>query len=1392
MAQTSVEHVVEDTKVEVVVSGPAEAIRKLDERHPAGVRVVDADTVLGRDRESSPEFSEAQVLWLGWPDPEITGLEWVRDRLWVLVDHADLASLQARRGPEIMEQIARTTHVRGVIALGPDGLDYLSRRAPGRAVSIYGLDAGASLDDAVAQVRAVRRSEDTPTLLLHRPNRFRISSGDPIDRPAAVIHELCEAVEQLDGSPADAVHLLGAPDGQRENGRIRPRNAAWHLASAAQAHGDSVLMTDDLDVAVTLAGYKSLNARLWLILDRDATTRLADPETPDHDDLSRAVRLVVAKGGSVVVCDPRLREMLRDVPDVGRRVLVAGQDGMLDLAQAGDLARAAGRYRPLREECTVLLAGHDFKFAGELVEVLGSIEGARITYDKWEFQHRHSVKQSDQALRGADVILCEFASHNAVWYSWHKLPGQRLVVHFHGYELFQDWVRDINVANVDVFVFVSEFYRDRVIGELGWPREKTAVIPNMVDPSDLDRPKTEDARFHLAVVGIVPILKRPDRGLDLLERLLQDDDRYVLHIRGRNPWEYQWMWRDPVVRDAYEGFYERLAENPRLLLHVSFDAFGADMGRWFRRIGWTLSPSYRETFHLAPVEGMVGGAVPIVWDRAGAAEIFGARWVHGSTEDAARFILRANSTPERYRKDSEAARRAAHRYSVDRVGPLWADVLFDDARAVPELEARFERSELERRYLDNPTAAALDRLALYLLKREHDVAAVERLFTSHPKQALSASQETKALLTEMRTRALYATGEFVRPDRCQGVLYQARSGSAIAAEVVESSSPGQSHEEPISLRVELVGDGEAREMCRLAVSVPAADRVQIFADALVRAARRSRPSALATRARPDVAWATVVAARRLGVPAVLVDDGGEEPVLPPRHEFDAVVSEVADVTPEIVTGAVRRHADLVSEGGLQRGLHDLTVGIIADEFTSRTVSGRCRTVPIHRANAYVQVATAQLDVLFVESAWTGQDREWFHGVAYYENEREDIERAVEVARAMDVPVLFWNKEDPVHFKSFAPTASLCDAVFTTDAGRLPAYLKNAHDGRPSVAASLPFYAEPRLHHPMPGTWTQKRTISYAGTYYGSRFADRSAELDGILTRAAAHGLTIYDRQKNIPDSPYSFPERYEDLIEGGLSYDEVLEAYKAHPVHINVNSVHDSPTMFSRRVVEIAASGAVVISGRGRGLAETLPEIPASADADLLDEIMAACMTGPDAWARLAWDELRAVRRAHRADQALTLMFRSAGLTLSTEPDVPWTARVHRLSTDVAASLTAQTSPAAAVTADEVDEDAVAHLSRHGIDVVPVPTTEWSIEWRSDLPGTWAEDLLYASLFAPEDVAWIGARAYDGEHGILHWATEPSGPVFRREGAEGSQGLVWLLPEGQQDTGTEKEFQHND
>lgn len=323
----------------------------------------------------------------------------------------------------------------------------------------------------------------------------------------------------------------------------------------------------------------------------------------------------------------------------------------------------------------LVIAGSDFKFAGDLVEAFLADEHFDVRFDVFK-HHAHAQPQASKPyLEWADVVLSEFAVQNAIWYSKNLAPHQRLIVHLHGYELLSDWITELDIDNVATVVVASEFYRQKAHELRGWPLNKISVVPNSVNHFDFDRPKDDDARFHLGLVGMVPILKRPDRALDLLESLLAVDPRYTLHIRGHAPWNYAWEWKKAAHQDAYRNFYTRVGESPDLLRAIAFEPFAPDMANWLRKIGWLLSPSSRETFHLAAIEGAMSGSVPLAWDRDGARGIVGDEWTFSSSEEIRDFILTNNESPTAHQVLADRAQTFAARYRSDVVGQQWRNTV---------------------------------------------------------------------------------------------------------------------------------------------------------------------------------------------------------------------------------------------------------------------------------------------------------------------------------------------------------------------------------------------------------------------------------------------------------------------------------------------------------------------------------------------------------------------------------------------------------------------------------------------------------------------------------------------------------------------------------------------
>lgn len=324
----------------------------------------------------------------------------------------------------------------------------------------------------------------------------------------------------------------------------------------------------------------------------------------------------------------------------------------------------------------ILVAGHDLKFAGELLDMLKGRPDVELKIDHWETLHKNDESLSQSLLEWADTIFCEWAGPNAVWYSTRKKPHQRLVVRLHMFELRGPWLPNIDFSAVDQLVTVSDLYRELTAEQTKWDKNKITVIHNGIDILDLNRPKLPNSQFRLGLVGIVPWRKRPDRAVNVLKKLLKLDPRFTLHIKGRMPWDYPHEWKKEDQRRDYEAFFESLGVDPVVGEQIIFEPFGADMGNWLTKIGFVLSPSTSESFHLAPAEGMASGAVPILWERDGVHGIFGDDFVVDNDAQAAQRIHHLAKDPAQFAREAEAAKLYAQNFDIETVNKKWQEALF--------------------------------------------------------------------------------------------------------------------------------------------------------------------------------------------------------------------------------------------------------------------------------------------------------------------------------------------------------------------------------------------------------------------------------------------------------------------------------------------------------------------------------------------------------------------------------------------------------------------------------------------------------------------------------------------------------------------------------------------
>lgn len=258
-------------------------------------------------------------------------------------------------------------------------------------------------------------------------------------------------------------------------------------------------------------------------------------------------------------------------------------------------------------------------------------------------------------------------------------------------------------------------------------------------------------------------------------------------------------------------------------------------------------------------------------------------------------------------------------------------------------------------------------------------------------------------------------------------------------------------------------------------------------------------------------------------------------------------------------------------------LKDLKVACIMDEFTLNSFSPECNLMELTPQNWKIEIDEFQPHMIFIESAWKGKGELWYRKIA---NGSKEYFEMTSYCQEKNIPIVFWNKEDPIYTDVFMIAARMADYVFTTDIDCIKTY-KNVlkHDN----VYHLHFAAQPAIHNPIE-KYDRKDKYCFAGAYY-HRYVKRCEVFDDFSKFfIETKGLDIYDRNYKHARPEHAFPKMYDKYILGSLNPDEIDVAYKGYNFGINMNSVQQSQTMFARRAFEMLASNTVTVGNYSRGM----------------------------------------------------------------------------------------------------------------------------------------------------------------------------------------------------------------
>ena len=348
----------------------------------------------------------------------------------------------------------------------------------------------------------------------------------------------------------------------------------------------------------------------------------------------------------------------------------------------------------------------------------------------------------------------------------------------------------------------------------------------------------------------------------------------------------------------------------------------------------------------------------------------------------------------------------------------------------------------------------------------------------------------------------------------------------------------------------------------------------------------------------------------------------------------------------------------------------LRIGVIMDPFTRICLEPEAELVGFTPDNFREVLSQSPVDFVFIESAWHGNDDAWRYRIADYEARRGGLDGLLGFCRHQGVPSVFWNKEDPPHFNDFLLAAKKTDHVFTTDTDCIPLYREACGHDR---IFGLPFAAQPMVHSPIL-TQPREERICFAGTYHADKFDHRQLDVEMVLRPAIELGLTIYDRMYGTTGASadrYRYPAIFQECIAGKLSYEEMVQAYKHFRIFLNVNSVKTSPTMLSRRVFELLASGTPVVSAASEAIRNLFGDdlVLMGETSDEIREHLQRLLSDEAEWARLSCRGVRSILQRHTYRHRLETICGKIGLTLPGETPATVVAVVNARSPELAGRL---------------------------------------------------------------------------------------------------------------------------
>ncbi|OGV21321.1 MAG: hypothetical protein A2X47_11960 [Lentisphaerae bacterium GWF2_38_69] len=258
---------------------------------------------------------------------------------------------------------------------------------------------------------------------------------------------------------------------------------------------------------------------------------------------------------------------------------------------------------------------------------------------------------------------------------------------------------------------------------------------------------------------------------------------------------------------------------------------------------------------------------------------------------------------------------------------------------------------------------------------------------------------------------------------------------------------------------------------------------------------------------------------------------------------------------------------------------------MVDRITSACIAAECDTREITPDNFKDIIYSWKPDLIFSETSWSASHGAWRNKLPlpYYviwKKIDKTLFNILSIAKDRKIPTFFWQKDSDVWFTFYIHITKLFDHILTTDSNIIPRLRANLPS---STTIDTMLFPCQQAFHSFNGFNFKYNQANFVGGYRKDGIhINRAKWLNMIIEscQKTEMKLDVFDRNFAKRDKNFHFPGIGTYSHFHPIQNSKTASIYKDYLISFNANTITNSPTMYSRRLVEILACGGMVLTNK--------------------------------------------------------------------------------------------------------------------------------------------------------------------------------------------------------------------